>query len=199
MVIVSFVQSRKLQENGWKPRWFQKDSKNGTFRYMGGYWESREEKKWEDCPDIFGEFSVDPNVTPLWLTHTANIRCNYINSLQAYRSSEMLVKFCCKLFTCTYLMKLQIFEAAESLIKVCICVIWSFFSSFFPLPFHPSIDIVSDIRLLFLACKQKNYVNTLSILKLFCSGCPHFSQLLIFIVSPALLMCKRLAFDLCVI
>ncbi|KAJ6826379.1 oxysterol-binding protein-related protein 2A-like isoform X1 [Iris pallida] len=49
--------SRKLQENGWQPRWFRKDSKEGTFRYLGGYWEAREQKKWEGCPDIFGELS----------------------------------------------------------------------------------------------------------------------------------------------
>ncbi|KAJ6807576.1 oxysterol-binding protein-related protein 2A-like isoform X1 [Iris pallida] len=49
--------SRKLQENGWKPRWFCKDSKDGTFHYIGGYWEAREQKKWEGCPDIFGELS----------------------------------------------------------------------------------------------------------------------------------------------
>ncbi|GJY12742.1 oxysterol-binding protein [Tanacetum coccineum] len=51
--------SRKLQENGWKPRWFQKDGEDGTYRYVGGYWEKREEQNWEDCPNIFGEFSKD--------------------------------------------------------------------------------------------------------------------------------------------
>ncbi|KAB2014219.1 hypothetical protein ES319_D09G210100v1 [Gossypium barbadense] len=49
--------SRKLQENGWKPRWFQRDSENGSFRYVGGYWESREQAKWDGCPNIFGEFN----------------------------------------------------------------------------------------------------------------------------------------------
>ncbi|OAY75711.1 Oxysterol-binding protein-related protein 2A [Ananas comosus] len=49
--------SRKLQESGWEPRWFQKDTGSGTFRYMGGYWEAREQRKWNDCPDIFGELS----------------------------------------------------------------------------------------------------------------------------------------------
>ncbi|KAJ9549908.1 hypothetical protein OSB04_022451 [Centaurea solstitialis] len=53
--------SRKLQENGWKPRWFQKDGEDGTFRYVGGYWEKREEGKWDDCPNIFGEFSKEIN------------------------------------------------------------------------------------------------------------------------------------------
>ncbi|WOL00224.1 oxysterol-binding protein-related protein 2A-like isoform X1 [Canna indica] len=48
--------SRKLQENGWKPRWFQRDGEDGTFRYIGGYWEAREKQKWDDCMDIFGEF-----------------------------------------------------------------------------------------------------------------------------------------------
>ncbi|KAK4771373.1 hypothetical protein SAY87_031905 [Trapa incisa] len=51
--------SRKLQESGWKPRWFQQDGENGPYRYMGGYWEAREQKVWDGCPDIFGEFTVD--------------------------------------------------------------------------------------------------------------------------------------------
>ncbi|XP_043716326.1 oxysterol-binding protein-related protein 2A-like [Telopea speciosissima] len=51
--------SRKLQENGWKPRWFQKDSEDGPFRYVGGYWEAREQSKWDGCPQIFGEFTEE--------------------------------------------------------------------------------------------------------------------------------------------
>lgn len=52
-------QSRKIQENGWKPKWFQRDGENGTYRYMGGYWESKEQGKWDGCPNIFGEFNGD--------------------------------------------------------------------------------------------------------------------------------------------
>ncbi|KAJ0605259.1 putative oxysterol-binding protein [Helianthus annuus] len=51
--------SRKLQENGWKPRWFEKDGENGTYKYVGGYWEKRDAQDWEDCPNIFGEFRED--------------------------------------------------------------------------------------------------------------------------------------------
>ncbi|XP_048230389.1 oxysterol-binding protein-related protein 2A isoform X2 [Ricinus communis] len=51
--------SRKLQEHGWKPRWFQREGEDGAFCYGGGYWEAREQRNWEECPDIFGEFSVD--------------------------------------------------------------------------------------------------------------------------------------------
>lgn len=51
--------SRKMQENGWKPRWFQREGEDGPFRYTGGYWEAREEGKWEGCPDIYGEFNED--------------------------------------------------------------------------------------------------------------------------------------------
>ncbi|XP_031124684.1 oxysterol-binding protein-related protein 2A isoform X1 [Ipomoea triloba] len=47
--------SRKLQENGWKPRWFKSEGEDGTFRYVGGYWETRENGKWDGCPDIFGQ------------------------------------------------------------------------------------------------------------------------------------------------
>ncbi|TVU48696.1 hypothetical protein EJB05_08341, partial [Eragrostis curvula] len=49
--------ARNMQENGWKPRWFQRDTEDGTFYYTGGYWEAREQGKWDDCRDIFGESS----------------------------------------------------------------------------------------------------------------------------------------------
>jgi oxysterol-binding protein 1 len=52
------LQARKMQESGWKPRWFAKDKATDTYRYLGGYWESREKSSWEGCPDIFGQ---DPN------------------------------------------------------------------------------------------------------------------------------------------
>ncbi|KAK4423900.1 Oxysterol-binding protein-related protein 1D [Sesamum alatum] len=45
-------QARKLQDRGWKPRWFQKDE-DGCYRYMGGYWEARERQNWDGIPDIF--------------------------------------------------------------------------------------------------------------------------------------------------
>ncbi|XP_068649494.1 oxysterol-binding protein-related protein 2A-like isoform X2 [Aristolochia californica] len=51
--------SRKLQERGWKPRWFQKDGEDGPYHYVGGYWEAREEKKWDGCPHIFDDFQGD--------------------------------------------------------------------------------------------------------------------------------------------
>ncbi|GMH26638.1 hypothetical protein Nepgr_028481 [Nepenthes gracilis] len=35
--------SRKLQENGWRPRWFEKQGENGPYRYIGGYWQAREQ------------------------------------------------------------------------------------------------------------------------------------------------------------
>ncbi|XP_039122219.1 oxysterol-binding protein-related protein 2A-like isoform X2 [Dioscorea cayenensis subsp. rotundata] len=55
--------SRKLQQDGWKPRWFQMDSETGTYRYVGGYWEAREKMNWDGCPHIFSETLVDNNVT----------------------------------------------------------------------------------------------------------------------------------------
>ncbi|KAL0873569.1 hypothetical protein Bca101_023274 [Brassica carinata] len=48
--------SRQLQESGWRPRWFEKQGENETFKYTGGYWEARGDRSWDDCPDIFGEF-----------------------------------------------------------------------------------------------------------------------------------------------
>lgn len=50
-------QARKMQERGWKPQWFAKDKGGDSFVYTGGYWEAREEAKWDSCPDIFGQFS----------------------------------------------------------------------------------------------------------------------------------------------
>ncbi|CAL9766469.1 unnamed protein product [Musa acuminata subsp. burmannicoides] len=48
-------QARKMQETGWKPRWFAKDKASGTYRYLGGYWETRGKGSWDGCPDIFGQ------------------------------------------------------------------------------------------------------------------------------------------------
>ncbi|QCE15074.1 oxysterol-binding protein-related protein 1B-like isoform X1 [Vigna unguiculata] len=57
-------QARKMQEKGWKPRWFAKEKGSISYRYIGGYWESREKGNWESCPDIFGQFSTDTDATP---------------------------------------------------------------------------------------------------------------------------------------
>ncbi|XP_020216391.1 oxysterol-binding protein-related protein 2B isoform X1 [Cajanus cajan] len=51
--------SRKIQENGWKPRWFRREGENGTFRYVGGYWEAKDLGRWDGCPNIFGEINED--------------------------------------------------------------------------------------------------------------------------------------------
>ncbi|XP_038874498.1 oxysterol-binding protein-related protein 1C [Benincasa hispida] len=55
-------QARKMQERGWKPRWFAKDKVSDTYRYIGGYWEAREQGKWDSCPDIFGQIPTDPQL-----------------------------------------------------------------------------------------------------------------------------------------
>ncbi|KAF8404160.1 hypothetical protein HHK36_009040 [Tetracentron sinense] len=52
-------QSRKMQERGWKPRWFAKEKGRDSYSYNGGYWEAREQGTWDSCPDIFGQLSVD--------------------------------------------------------------------------------------------------------------------------------------------
>ncbi|GJN09387.1 hypothetical protein PR202_ga27390 [Eleusine coracana subsp. coracana] len=39
--------ARRVQENGWKPKWFKRESEEQTFRYSGGYWEAREKGKWD--------------------------------------------------------------------------------------------------------------------------------------------------------
>lgn len=48
-----------MQERGWKPRWFAKEKGENAYRYVGGYWETREAGKWESCPDIFGQVHKD--------------------------------------------------------------------------------------------------------------------------------------------
>ncbi|XP_074279510.1 oxysterol-binding protein-related protein 1C-like isoform X2 [Silene latifolia] len=48
-------QARKMQESGWKPRWFAKDKQTDTYKFIGGYWEAREQGKWDACPNIFGQ------------------------------------------------------------------------------------------------------------------------------------------------
>ncbi|XP_022747916.1 oxysterol-binding protein-related protein 1C-like [Durio zibethinus] len=52
-------QARKMQERGWKPRWFAKDKGSDSYQYIGGYWEAREQGKWDSCPDIFGQIPSD--------------------------------------------------------------------------------------------------------------------------------------------
>ncbi|KAA8538539.1 hypothetical protein F0562_028090 [Nyssa sinensis] len=52
-------QARKMQERGWKPRWFAMEKGSDTHRYVGGYWEAREQGNWNSCPDIFGHFPSD--------------------------------------------------------------------------------------------------------------------------------------------
>ncbi|GLT84999.1 hypothetical protein SLE2022_032020 [Rubroshorea leprosula] len=51
--------ARKMQERGWKPRWFARDKGSDTYRYLGGYWEAREQRNWDSCPNIFGHISND--------------------------------------------------------------------------------------------------------------------------------------------
>ncbi|CAG7881468.1 unnamed protein product [Brassica rapa] len=52
-------QARKMQERGWKPKWFAKEEGSEAYRYKGGYWEARESGSWEDCPDIFGHIDSE--------------------------------------------------------------------------------------------------------------------------------------------
>ncbi|GLJ48105.1 hypothetical protein SUGI_1015660 [Cryptomeria japonica] len=47
-------QAYRLQEKGWQPRWFKRENDRNTYRYLGGYWEARENAHWEGCPHIFG-------------------------------------------------------------------------------------------------------------------------------------------------
>jgi len=50
-----------MQEKGWKPKLFAKEEGSNSYRYVGGYWETREKGNWESSPDIFGQFSADPD------------------------------------------------------------------------------------------------------------------------------------------
>ncbi|XP_052190349.1 oxysterol-binding protein-related protein 1C-like [Diospyros lotus] len=52
-------QATKMQESGWKPRWFAKEKGSDTYHYIGGYWEAREKGTWELCPNIFGHIPSD--------------------------------------------------------------------------------------------------------------------------------------------
>ncbi|GBG62950.1 hypothetical protein CBR_g34321 [Chara braunii] len=53
-------QARKLQETGWKPRWFVKEPGSPTFRYKGGYWEARHAHSFQECPQIFAPDPPSP-------------------------------------------------------------------------------------------------------------------------------------------
>jgi len=62
-----------MQESGWKPRWFQRDSEDGTYRYVGGYWEAREQRTWVGCNDIFGNLSSSQKLPPSALYTSSSI------------------------------------------------------------------------------------------------------------------------------
>ncbi|XP_057795835.1 oxysterol-binding protein-related protein 1C-like [Salvia miltiorrhiza] len=55
-------QARSMQEKGWKPHWFVKDKGSETYRYIGGYWEAREQGNWETCHDVFGNKHSDHTI-----------------------------------------------------------------------------------------------------------------------------------------
>ncbi|KAI9114426.1 hypothetical protein K1719_014654 [Acacia pycnantha] len=46
-------QALTMQNKGWQPRWFKKAKGSNTYRYVGGYWEAREQGNWESCSRIF--------------------------------------------------------------------------------------------------------------------------------------------------
>ncbi|CAK9171700.1 unnamed protein product [Ilex paraguariensis] len=52
-------QASKMQERGWKPRWFAKDRGSDIYLYVGGYWEAREQRNCDFCRDIFGHIPSD--------------------------------------------------------------------------------------------------------------------------------------------
>jgi oxysterol-binding protein 1 len=51
------TQSKSIQEDGWKPRWFKKDDKEDSYHYLGGYWEAKDQNNWYGCRDIFKDLS----------------------------------------------------------------------------------------------------------------------------------------------
>ncbi|KAJ1296326.1 hypothetical protein BS78_01G291700 [Paspalum vaginatum] len=65
--------ARKMQESGWKPRWFQRDNEHGTYRYVGGYWQAREQSTWVGCNDIFGNLSSSPKLPSSTLYASSSI------------------------------------------------------------------------------------------------------------------------------
>ena len=62
LVRVRASQARKMQERGWKPRWFTKEKGSEAYRYKGGYWEARERGSWDNCPDIFGHIDSEQQI-----------------------------------------------------------------------------------------------------------------------------------------
>ncbi|KAF8032842.1 hypothetical protein BT93_D1660 [Corymbia citriodora subsp. variegata] len=50
--------SRNCKKMGGSPDG-SRDGEDGPFHYVGGYWEARQQSKWEGCLDIFGEFCDD--------------------------------------------------------------------------------------------------------------------------------------------
>ena len=73
-----------MQERGWKPRWFAKDKGTDTYRYIGGYWEARDNSKWDSCPDIFGQIPIDPQLDWIEQFFRFFFFFNFINDFFTY-------------------------------------------------------------------------------------------------------------------
>ncbi|RVX04285.1 Oxysterol-binding protein-related protein 1D [Vitis vinifera] len=53
---------KKVAGKGWQPRWFRKDKEDGCYRYIGGYWETREKGTGMGIPNILARVVIHPHV-----------------------------------------------------------------------------------------------------------------------------------------
>lgn len=91
------IQARRMQEKGWQPRWFKKDSEDDCFQYIGGYWEERERAKKMGWNSGYFQATQHPNqcrVKPLEL-------CLHISYSSPYCIVLILIReLCCIPATC---------------------------------------------------------------------------------------------------
>ncbi|KAG6531753.1 hypothetical protein ZIOFF_005573 [Zingiber officinale] len=59
-------QARKLQEKGWQPRWFRRNREDDCYQYVGGYWEARKQRKWDEIPDVFAKGDDLLSIESIW-------------------------------------------------------------------------------------------------------------------------------------
>ncbi|XP_042436493.1 oxysterol-binding protein-related protein 1D-like isoform X2 [Zingiber officinale] len=94
-------QARKLQEKGWQPRWFRRNREDDCYQYVGGYWEARKQRKWDEIPDVFGKGDDLLSIESIWcpvglVGKHQQEACARLISLEAV-DSQTRVAACCLL------------------------------------------------------------------------------------------------------
>ena len=68
----------------------QKEGDNGPFHFVGEYWEARQQGKWDECPNIFGEFNEDL-VDPLKLSVMILVQVSFASFIKNHLVTKPII------------------------------------------------------------------------------------------------------------